>query len=125
VVEDEASVRDLVRRTLLACGYRTLTASNAGEALLLWEKHHARIDLLLTDVVMPHASGRELSERLRSERPDLPVLFMSGYTDSEIDHHGVLLPGVAFLAKPFTPTVLAHKVREVLSASDRQGQTGD
>jgi two-component system, cell cycle sensor histidine kinase and response regulator CckA len=114
LVEDEAQVRTIVFNVLRRQGYRVLVAENAGEALLISEKHLERIDLLLTDVVMPQMSGPELAKRLASARPEMKVLCMSGYTDDSIIRHGVLNSGVAFLQKPITPVVLATKVREVL-----------
>jgi CheY-like chemotaxis protein len=83
------------------------------------EKHADRIDLMLTDVVMPHMGGRELAERIHAIRPGLKVLYMSGYTDNVILQRGVLGPGSAFLQKPITPEVLARKVREVLDGPAR------
>ncbi len=117
LVEDEDSVRATVRQGLEACGYSVLEARSPGEALLMAERHPAALDLVLTDVVMPMMGGRELVERLRRVRPDIAVLFMSGYTDNIIAHHGVLERGVAFLQKPFTRNVLARKVREALLAA--------
>ncbi len=114
LVEDEDAVRRLAERILLGAGYRVLTATNGGDALLLCETHVGPIDLLLTDVVMPLMSGRSLAERLASLRPRLKVLYMSGYTDDAIAHHGVLAPGTRFLSKPFTAVELAGKVREAL-----------
>jgi two-component system cell cycle sensor histidine kinase/response regulator CckA len=117
VVEDEDQVRAIVVNILRRQGYHVIPAENAGEALLLCDKRGEAIDLLLTDVVMPHMSGPELAARLKANRPRLRVLCMSGYTDDSIVRHGVLESGVAFVQKPVTPHVLATKVREVLDAN--------
>ncbi|MBI5509510.1 MAG: GAF domain-containing protein [Deltaproteobacteria bacterium] len=114
VVEDEDAVRRLAERILRSAGYKVLAAASGGDALLLWEKHRGEIDLLLTDVVMPQMSGRELAERLGKPCPTLKVLYMSGYTDNAIVHHGVLDPGTRFIGKPFSTTELTRKVREAL-----------
>ena len=114
VVEDDDRVRSIVASMLRRGGYHVLQASNGGEALLLCEEHPLSIHLLLTDVVMPKLNGRKLAERLRRIRPDLRVIFMSGYTENAIVHHGVLDPGLDFLAKPISSHVLLAKVREVL-----------
>ncbi len=98
-------------------GYIVLEAGHPEDALRLAGEHTGRIHLLLTDVVMPGISGRELAERLLPQRPETAVLYMSGYTDNAIVHHGVLAAGTSFLQKPFTPVSLARKVREVLDAS--------
>ncbi|HET6231882.1 MAG TPA: PAS domain S-box protein, partial [Longimicrobiaceae bacterium] len=114
LVEDEPSVRSLARRILERSGYRVLTASDGPHALSLSAAHDGPVDLLVTDVVMPGMSGRELAERLVPARPDMRVLYMSGYTDDALLQHGVLQEGVAFLEKPFTPATLAAKAAEVL-----------
>jgi len=114
VVEDEGGVRKLAERILKAAGYQVLTAANGGEALLLCEQRQGDIHLLLTDVVMPQMSGKQLAERLAVIRPELKVLYMSGYTDDAIVHHGVLEPGTWFIGKPFSAVDLTSKVREVL-----------
>jgi two-component system cell cycle sensor histidine kinase/response regulator CckA len=114
VVEDEAAVRVLIRRVLSRNGYHVLEAESGPAALRVLQRHGEPVDLLLTDVVMPGMSGRELADQLTAARPELHVLYMSGYTDEAIVHHGVLDPGVAFLEKPFTPDVLLRRLREVL-----------
>ena len=114
LVEDEAGVRALIRQVLQRHGYTVLDCSHGGEALLAAEKHQGRIHLLLTDVVLSQMSGRELAERLLAVRSEMKVMYMSGYTDEAIAHHGVLTPGSAFVQKPFTNEALARKVREVL-----------
>jgi PAS domain S-box-containing protein len=119
VVEDQAEVRNYAAAVLHAYGYHVTTAENGGEALLIGERDGERIDLLLTDVVMPNVSGRELATRLEKMQPGIKVLFMSGYTDNVIAHHGVLEEGAEFLQKPFSPEQLAGKVRAVLGPPKR------
>jgi PAS domain S-box-containing protein len=116
LVEDEEIVRDMTHEILRMSGYHVLESSHGSEALAVCEQHRGPIHLMLTDVVMPHMSGRELAERLMPLRPEMRVLYMSGYTDDAIVHHGVLDEGMAFIEKPFTPNALARKVRESLDA---------
>jgi len=116
LAEDERLVRVLAQKVLERAGYRVLVAAGGAEALALAERNDGPIHLLLTDVVMPEMTGRELARRLTSLRPGLRVLYMSGYADEAVAQHGVLDPGTAFLQKPFTPEALAKKVRGVLDA---------
>ena len=106
----------MAHEILQSNGYSVLDASNGKEALTLSRLHDGVIDLMLTDVVMPKLGGRELAESLSGTRPEMRVLYMSGYTDDAIVHHGVLDGRAAFLQKPFTPDDLARKIREVLAA---------
>ena len=117
VVEDEDVVRMLVCEMLERAGYRVLAAEGGEEALALAAAHDGPIDVLLTDVVMPGVSGQQLAARLMASRPEIRVLFISGYTEDAIANHGVLRPGTAFLEKPFGSAELARKLREVLDAS--------
>jgi CheY-like chemotaxis protein len=111
LVEDDASVRTIAKQTLERLGYRVLVAREGGEGVALAARHEGRIDLLLTDVVMPGLSGRAVADRLAPARPEMRVLFMSGYTEDAIVHHGVLDEGIAFIEKPFTPKHLGRVVR--------------
>jgi PAS domain S-box-containing protein len=113
VVDDELGIREVARRLLAQQGYSVLIAANSEDALRLFEQHPS-IDVLLTDVVMPGVSGPQLTERMCEQRPVLKVIYMSGYTEEAIGHHGVLNPGIAFLHKPFTVETLGRKIREIL-----------
>ncbi len=121
VAEDEAALRTLICETLRVHGYTVLEASDGINAVRRSERYHKPIHLLIADVVMPRMSGRELASRITSARPETGVLYISGYTDDAILHHGVLDPNTAFLQKPFTPTSLVRKVRLVIS-QNRVGQ---
>jgi CheY-like chemotaxis protein len=116
LVEDEEGVRKLGRIALETQGYRVLESATGPEALSLTTQHSEPIHLVITDVVMPGMGGREVAEKARALRPDLKVLFVSGYTDDAIVRHGVIDASDAFLHKPFTPLALARKVRAVLDA---------
>jgi PAS domain S-box-containing protein len=116
LVEDDEMVRELARRSLEQQGYTVLSAEHPDEALLTNVRHNGSIDLLITDVVMPGMGGRELAAWITKERTDTRVLYISGYTDDAIVQHGVLQAETAFLQKPFTPSALAYKVRQVLDA---------
>jgi two-component system cell cycle sensor histidine kinase/response regulator CckA len=116
LVEDDEMVRTLVRETLQREGYKILDAPGPLEARRIAEQFRPPIQLMITDVVMPKVSGRELAEQLSRKRPDMKVLYMSGYTDNAVLNSGILEKEVAFLQKPFTPGALTEKVREVLEA---------
>lgn len=120
VVEDDAPVRKSVCRTLSRRGYKVLQAGSGEDALRLCEQYPEDIAMVLTDVVLTGMSGRDLADALISTRPGLKVLFMSGYADNAIVHHGVLEPGLDFIQKPFTPESIARKVREVLEKKPRR-----
>jgi CheY-like chemotaxis protein len=116
LVEDEDSVRNLTLRMLNQLGYTVLSATNGEHGIEIAKTHSERIDLLLTDVVMPNMSGRQLAEMVKSIHPEVAVVFISGYTEETGVHHGVLQPGVEFLPKPFTRESLARKLREAAVA---------
>ena len=117
MVEDEEVVRQVTRKMLETKGYKVLEAAGGPAALALSAQHRGAIQLLLTDVLMPEMSGKDLAKRLTRRRPETRVLFMSGHTENAIVHHGVLEPGIAFIQKPFRLEALRHKVREVLDAA--------
>src|SRR2546427_684601 len=116
LAEDQKELRELIRQMLEMNGYTVIAASDGLEAIEICKRHEAPIHLMLSDVVMPQMGGRELAQRLATVRPDMKVLYMSGYTSNAIVHHGILDPGTLFIQKPFTPDSLARKVREVLDA---------
>ena len=120
LVEDEDAVRSLLNEVLQACGYDVLTASNGQAALEICEKASKAIDLLITDVVMPQMGGRELAERLSRILPDLPVLFVSGYTDDALVRESLVDADVNFIQKPFTLEGVSRKIRSLLDASKRR-----
>ena len=119
IVEDESAVRELARRILESAGYKTLEAANGGEALLLCERFGSGIALVLTDIVMPGMSGKELYERLSRINPAMKVVYMSGYTDNAIVHHGILDRETHFINKPFTVNDLLSKIRIALDENER------
>jgi two-component system, cell cycle sensor histidine kinase and response regulator CckA len=113
-VEDEDIVRDLAREVLQYYGYMVITAENGEDGLRVCREFAGQIDLVLTDLVMPRMSGRELAEQLAVERPGMRVFYMSGFTDDAIVRHGLLEEDIAFIHKPFTPESLATKIMELL-----------
>jgi PAS domain S-box-containing protein len=119
LVEDESMIRVLVRSVLASNGYTVLEADNGEQAKEIFQARGAGIDIIIADIVLPGISGRDLVEHMKASRPDMPALFMSGYTPDVIDNHGQLQPGLAFLQKPFTPESLLLKVREVLDTHRR------
>ena len=118
LVEDDEPVRRLVHAVLQNCGYRLLDAANGVEALSTCEQSEEPIHLLVTDIVMPGMSGRELANHLAALRPEIKVLFMSGYADEAIVHHGMPDADTTFIQKPFAPDALARKVRDVLDGQN-------
>jgi CheY-like chemotaxis protein len=114
LVEDEDNVRALARETLQRCGYSVLEARTGGEALHISATYQGPIHLIATDVVLPCMNGIELTQRLQASRPEMKTLRVSGYADSTLSSHGIRIEDVNFLPKPFTPAVLAQKVRQIL-----------
>ncbi len=120
LVEDQEQVRLLAEAVLASCGYRVLTSPDGPSALLVAERHHDAIDMLVSDVVMPGMSGPELAEQLKTVHPAIRVLYMSGYSGETIVQNGILEPDVAYLPKPFSAAELSAKVRAVLGPSPRR-----
>jgi CheY-like chemotaxis protein len=121
LVEDQDAVREMLKKALTLGGYNVLAAAGGEEAITLVAEHEGPIDLLITDVVMPVMSGRELAERLTVERPGMKVLFVSGFADRAVVHHGMLSPGINYLQKPFPLSELARKVQEILKGPPAPG----
>jgi len=124
LVEDEDGVRTLIKQLLQRQGYVVIETRHGGEAMVECERHRSPIHLLLTDVVLTQMNGRELAQKLLPMRPEMRVLFMSGYSEEAIAHHGVLNPGTEFLQKPFTTEALIRKVREMLDAPQHAAAAG-
>lgn len=122
LVEDEEQVRNLASRILSAYGYTVIEAADGQSALGLIQENQASIHLLITDVVMPRMSGRQLADQMPSTHPGIKVLYMSGYTDDAIVHHGIVDADIEFIQKPFTPAALAQKVRDVLDTPVSSGK---
>jgi CheY-like chemotaxis protein len=116
LVEDEEPLRRLCTEFLDQLGYHMLTASNGKEALALVNGYSGKIDLLITDVLMPHLAGPELAQALVAIRPEIKVIFISGYAEGSLARNGVLSPGTVLVHKPFTIKALTAKLREVLGA---------
>jgi DNA-binding NtrC family response regulator len=117
LVEDDISVRITAKRILERAGYSVITASNGREALAIHERHDAKIDLLLTDMIMPEMNGRELVARIRERDPEVAVLVMSGYTEQTSISQSLVESGSVFIQKPFTPESLTAKVRSAISSA--------
>ena len=116
LVEDDGVIRKLTMNLLEMGGYKILAAQDSDEAIKICEEYKETIHLLMTDIVIPKMDGRELYEKIMLKRPDIKVLFTSGYTENVIFHQGGVDPGVAFLQKPFTAAGVTRKVREVLES---------
>ena len=115
VADDEISIRKLIRDTLEPLGYKIIEAADGEEALELFRRSECKIDLLLTDVIMPKITGKKLVEALLAEQKEFKVLYMSGYTDNMIVHQGILDENIEFINKPLIPSFLTKKIREVLA----------
>jgi len=116
LVEDEASLRELLREALEANGYSVLVARDGAEALQIAEAHAGPIQIMVTDVIMPGVTGSKIAELVAETRPEVKVLYISGYSEESVLRHGLIGPGRAFLSKPFGPEVLIRRVREALDA---------
>jgi CheY-like chemotaxis protein len=114
VVEDEEALRELAAFVLRDCGYEVLTAATGVEGLAVARANLDRLDMILTDVIMPQMGGKEMIEQLQPLPAHIKVMFVSGYTDDALAEHGILDPNIAFLEKPFSPARLTQKIREVL-----------
>ena len=121
VADDDYDNRNIIRQILETAGYQVLEAGDGQEALVVARNHPARVDLLLTDVIMPGLGGYELAAKLRAERPGLRVLYVSGYTDDHLPQTELATEGVAFLQKPFNCESLSQKVRELLEGPRPKG----
>jgi hypothetical protein len=117
LVEDEAALREFLREVLEASGYSTLVASDGAEALQIADAHAGPIAITVTDVIMPGMTGPQIVELVTQARPEMKVLYISGYSDESVVRHGLIGPGRAFLSKPFGPEALLRKLRESLDAT--------
>jgi two-component system, cell cycle sensor histidine kinase and response regulator CckA len=122
LVEDQEDVRNLAGQVLKQCGYHVLEAANGAEALAKEVEYQQPIHLFLTDIIMPGMTGREAAEQIRSRRPGIKVLFMSGYAEDVIVHQGILESSLLFIGKPFSPAELAAKVHELLHEKEPGSQ---
>jgi len=116
LAEDETALRALLARILILSGYRVLAARDGVDARRIWKDESERIHMLITDVVMPQLGGRALARSLSEQQPSLKVLYISGYNEDQLVHHEIETNDIHFLEKPFTPTVLLTKVREILAS---------
>ena len=115
LVEDDDGVRAVTESTLKKYGYNVISAPNGEEAICVYDEYNSKIDLLLTDVIMPVMGGRELAEKLVEKHNNLKVLFFSGYTDDSIVRHGIISEGMEFIQKPYSQTELARKIKSIFS----------